>query len=45
MANNGALGSSGYCNQGSTFQGSSNDCCGGSGGTWGDTDMEVWVAR
>ena len=37
----GALGTNGFCNQGTTYAGAPNAACGGHG-NWGATEMEVW---
>ncbi len=42
MGDNQALGVEARCDQGKTYAGTSNQICGGSTGTWGETNMEVW---
>ena len=45
IGNSGAPGgSSGYCDQGSTYRGTDGEICGG-GKNWGATDVEVWYPR
>jgi hypothetical protein len=37
----GPPGTHGYCNQGGTYRGNTNEACGGNS-NWGHTDLEVW---
>ena len=41
MGRNGPPGTSGFCDQGTTYAGRPNEACGGNR-NWGPTDVEVW---